>query len=178
MLQIIQATWNNGSPSAEFNNAAQTWNHTFYWESIGPNGGGQSNFCKQASVPMDNVAQASAHLPLFTCLHRHAARLRHFNILQGACIALKWLMILLRLHQCLNDLLCAPVRRCSGCKSFFPGSQILYPSCSCLCLTVLCCYSLPDSGKTSYTFDAKHRLGPVSSTPMHTAVSLLAGAWT
>lgn len=38
--EIIQATWNNGSPSAEFNNAAQTWNHTFYWESIGPNGGG------------------------------------------------------------------------------------------------------------------------------------------
>ncbi len=39
--QIVLATWNNGSPSAEFNNAAQTWNHTFYWESMGPNGGGE-----------------------------------------------------------------------------------------------------------------------------------------
>jgi len=24
-----------------FNNAAQTWNHTFYWHSLSPNGGGQ-----------------------------------------------------------------------------------------------------------------------------------------
>ncbi len=24
-----------------FNNAAQVWNHTFYWESMKPNGGGQ-----------------------------------------------------------------------------------------------------------------------------------------
>lgn len=26
-----------------FNNAAQTWNHTFYWNSLAPNGGGSPN---------------------------------------------------------------------------------------------------------------------------------------
>ena len=29
-------SWNNGSPTPEFNNAAQAWNHTFYWESMSP----------------------------------------------------------------------------------------------------------------------------------------------
>lgn len=29
-------TWNNGSPTAAFNNAAQAWNHEFYWESMSP----------------------------------------------------------------------------------------------------------------------------------------------
>ena len=33
-------TWNNGKPTAEFNNAAQVVNHTFFWESMGPNKGG------------------------------------------------------------------------------------------------------------------------------------------
>jgi Fe-Mn family superoxide dismutase len=27
-------------PASMFNNAAQTWNHTFYWNSMSPNGGG------------------------------------------------------------------------------------------------------------------------------------------
>lgn len=30
------ASWNNGSPTPEFNNAAQSWNHEFYWESMTP----------------------------------------------------------------------------------------------------------------------------------------------
>ncbi len=34
------ASWNGGSPSPVFNNAAQVWNHTFFWESMKPNGGG------------------------------------------------------------------------------------------------------------------------------------------
>ncbi len=29
-----------GGPAGMFNNAAQTWNHTFYWNSMSPNGGG------------------------------------------------------------------------------------------------------------------------------------------
>jgi superoxide dismutase, Fe-Mn family len=29
-----------GSSGAVFNNAAQTWNHTFYWEGLSPKGGG------------------------------------------------------------------------------------------------------------------------------------------
>ena len=27
-------------PGGLYNNAAQVWNHTFYWESMSPNGGG------------------------------------------------------------------------------------------------------------------------------------------
>ncbi|GFH12749.1 superoxide dismutase [Haematococcus lacustris] len=38
--EIVLASWNNGSPTPEFNNAAQIWNHTFFWESMKPNGGG------------------------------------------------------------------------------------------------------------------------------------------
>ncbi len=30
----------NAEPGAVFNNAAQVWNHTFYWSSISPDGGG------------------------------------------------------------------------------------------------------------------------------------------
>ena len=33
-------SWNKGSPTPAFNNAAQVWNHTFFWESMKPNGGG------------------------------------------------------------------------------------------------------------------------------------------
>jgi len=31
----------NGSSGPLFNNAAQVWNHTFYWNSLSPTGGGQ-----------------------------------------------------------------------------------------------------------------------------------------
>lgn len=37
---IIQKTVNDTNKAAIFNNAAQVWNHTFYWQSIKPNGGG------------------------------------------------------------------------------------------------------------------------------------------
>lgn len=38
--QVMLKTWNNGTPTAEFNNAGQVVNHTFFWESMAPNGGG------------------------------------------------------------------------------------------------------------------------------------------
>lgn len=38
--EIVVGSWNNGSPTPAFNNAAQIWNHTFFWESMKPNGGG------------------------------------------------------------------------------------------------------------------------------------------
>eukprot|EP00798_Chlamydomonas_sp_ICE-L_P013677 gene13677-19565_t len=38
--EIVIATWANGSPTPEFNNAAQVWNHTFFWEGMKPGGGG------------------------------------------------------------------------------------------------------------------------------------------
>jgi Fe-Mn family superoxide dismutase len=39
--EIIQLSFDDKSNQAIFNNAAQIWNHTFYWHSISPNGGGK-----------------------------------------------------------------------------------------------------------------------------------------
>nr|BAC66946.1 chloroplastic iron superoxide dismutase [Barbula unguiculata]BAG24134.1 chloroplastic iron superoxide dismutase [Barbula unguiculata] len=38
---IVRATYNNGEPTAPFNNAAQAWNHEFFWLSMSPHGGKQ-----------------------------------------------------------------------------------------------------------------------------------------
>ncbi len=38
---IIKATAGDASKIGIFNNAAQVWNHTFYWNSMSPNGGGK-----------------------------------------------------------------------------------------------------------------------------------------
>jgi superoxide dismutase, Fe-Mn family len=38
---IIKATARQADHAAIFNNAAQTWNHTFYWKSLKPKGGGE-----------------------------------------------------------------------------------------------------------------------------------------
>ena len=37
---IIKKTANDSDKAGIFNNAAQVWNHTFYWHSMKPNGGG------------------------------------------------------------------------------------------------------------------------------------------
>ncbi len=37
---IIKATSGKADKAGIFNNAAQIWNHTFYWNSLKPNGGG------------------------------------------------------------------------------------------------------------------------------------------
>ena len=39
--QIIKATSGKPDHAAIFNNAAQVWNHTFYWHSLKPKGGGE-----------------------------------------------------------------------------------------------------------------------------------------
>jgi superoxide dismutase, Fe-Mn family len=39
--KIIRATASQAEHAAIFNNAAQTWNHTFYWHSLKPKGGGE-----------------------------------------------------------------------------------------------------------------------------------------
>jgi Fe-Mn family superoxide dismutase len=39
--EIIKGTFGRPERSAIFNNAAQTWNHTFYWNSLKPAGGGE-----------------------------------------------------------------------------------------------------------------------------------------
>ncbi|CAN6461216.1 unnamed protein product [Victoria cruziana] len=38
--EIITTTYNKGDPLPPFNNAAQAWNHEFFWESMKPGGGG------------------------------------------------------------------------------------------------------------------------------------------
>jgi len=38
--KIVSATATNPDKAAVFNNAAQVWNHTFYWNSLSPKGGG------------------------------------------------------------------------------------------------------------------------------------------
>lgn len=39
--KIIAATAGKADKTAIFNNSAQAWNHTFYWNSLKPNGGGE-----------------------------------------------------------------------------------------------------------------------------------------
>ncbi len=39
--KIVTGTAGRAERSAIFNNAAQVWNHTFYWKSMRPNGGGE-----------------------------------------------------------------------------------------------------------------------------------------
>lgn len=38
--EIIKKTVNDAGKAGIFNNAAQVWNHSFYWQSMKPNGGG------------------------------------------------------------------------------------------------------------------------------------------
>ncbi len=38
--EVIKATYSDASKQGVFNNAAQVWNHTFFWSSIKPGGGG------------------------------------------------------------------------------------------------------------------------------------------
>ncbi|KAI3909656.1 hypothetical protein MKW98_014073 [Papaver atlanticum] len=37
--ELVKVTYNFGNPLPEFNNAAQVWNHEFFWESMQPDGG-------------------------------------------------------------------------------------------------------------------------------------------
>ena len=39
--EIIKATAGDASKKGVFNNAAQIWNHTFFWDSMKPGGGGE-----------------------------------------------------------------------------------------------------------------------------------------
>ena len=41
LKQVITGTAGKPAVAAIFNNAAQVWNHTFYWHSLSPKGGGQ-----------------------------------------------------------------------------------------------------------------------------------------
>lgn len=39
LTELVKVAYNNGNPLPEFNNAAQLWNHDFFWESMQPGGG-------------------------------------------------------------------------------------------------------------------------------------------
>lgn len=41
LVDIVNATAGKADKAAFFNNAAQVWNHTFYWHCLKPNGGGK-----------------------------------------------------------------------------------------------------------------------------------------
>ncbi|HBM17334.1 MAG TPA: superoxide dismutase [Fe] [Lentisphaeria bacterium] len=50
---IIKKTANNTAQSRIFNNAAQVWNHNFYWKSMKPNGGGKPTGCIEQMINTD-----------------------------------------------------------------------------------------------------------------------------
>nr|QBY35576.1 chloroplast iron superoxide dismutase 2 [Dunaliella salina] len=41
LLKLVKVAWNDGKPLPVYNNAAQVANHTMFWESMKPDGGGE-----------------------------------------------------------------------------------------------------------------------------------------
>lgn len=50
---IIKAVAGDAAKAGVFNNAAQVWNHTFYWNSMKPNGGGKPTGDLAAKIDAD-----------------------------------------------------------------------------------------------------------------------------
>jgi len=50
---IIKKSAGNPDMAGVFNNAAQIWNHTFYWNSLKPNGGGKPTGAIAAAIDKD-----------------------------------------------------------------------------------------------------------------------------
>lgn len=50
---IMRATAGDAGKAGVFNNAAQVWNHTFYWNSMTPNGGGEPSGALAAKIDED-----------------------------------------------------------------------------------------------------------------------------
>ena len=51
--EIIQATAGDAAKAGVFNNAAQVWNHTFFWNSMKPGGGGAPSGDLAAKIDND-----------------------------------------------------------------------------------------------------------------------------
>ena len=51
--KIIKISFKNPAQIGLFTNAAQVWNHTFYWNSLSPNGGGAPNGKIAAMINQD-----------------------------------------------------------------------------------------------------------------------------
>jgi superoxide dismutase, Fe-Mn family len=50
---LIKKVAGDVSKAGHFNNAAQVWNHTFYWNSLKPNGGGKPTGALKAKIDSD-----------------------------------------------------------------------------------------------------------------------------
>ena len=53
LSEIVIATAKDDSKAGMFNQAAQVWNHTFYWNSMKPNGGGKPTGALAAQIDED-----------------------------------------------------------------------------------------------------------------------------
>lgn len=51
--EIIRSTYKDSSKTGIFNNAAQVWNHTFFWHSMKPQGGGAPSGDIAAAINRD-----------------------------------------------------------------------------------------------------------------------------
>ncbi len=51
--EIIRATVDKPEAAAIFNNAAQAWNHDFFWKSMRPNGGGEPEAALKERIERD-----------------------------------------------------------------------------------------------------------------------------
>ncbi len=62
--KIIMSTSGKADKAEIFNNAAQTWNHTFYWNSLKPNGGGKptGSLMKNIEASFDSFEECKKEL--------------------------------------------------------------------------------------------------------------------
>ncbi len=51
--EIVRATVDKPEAAAIFNNAAQAWNHDFFWKSMRPNGGGEPEAALKERIERD-----------------------------------------------------------------------------------------------------------------------------
>ncbi len=70
---IIRATVRRKTQSKVFNNAAQAWNHAFFWNSMSPVGGGSPSGTIRSQIERDFGSLEGFTKPF------HAAALRHFG---------------------------------------------------------------------------------------------------
>ncbi|HZN38930.1 MAG TPA: superoxide dismutase [Planctomycetota bacterium] len=59
VVEIVKATAGKPDKVAIFNNAAQAWNHSFYWSSMNPKGGGKpsGNIAKKIDTDLGGYAK-------------------------------------------------------------------------------------------------------------------------
>ncbi len=51
--EVVKASFGDAAKAGIFNNAAQVWNHTFYWNSMKPSGGGTPTGALAAKIDAD-----------------------------------------------------------------------------------------------------------------------------